>query len=345
MGSSTNKGNISPLLFTLSWICLAIIIILVGRIMLTDSVKSGQYNNPKVATTVIGGTIYDKNNRILAMDVPKYDIYVDPSYNDLDLLSQVLSLHLNMTPDEISSKLQQTEDSLILLKENLTEENVQNLTEDLSENALESFVYIKKSYTRTYPTQFHASQLINLLENTYQEELFPQAEYNTNITYGQDLVLTIDLDVQYLLDLAVQNIYQLQSPEFVVGQLVDLSNNQILAVSYYPFTDLNEDNQEKAQATLIGSFSYEETQVENVQVLAGVDNSKLYTTNKSILSLAENLNGTTSTIALLGTNDQTEKPKYLLFLGSYEAKYYTNSTVLDDAVKALEEGLSSQNKL
>ena len=341
MGSSTNKGNISPLLFTLSWICLAIIIILVGRIMLTDIVKSGQYDNPKVATTVIGGTIYDKNKRVLAMDVPKYDVYVDPSCDNLDLLSQVLSIHLNMTPDEILNKLQQDEESLILLEEDITEETSQNITEDVAENGLESFIYIKKSYTRTYPAQFHASQLINLIESTYKDKLFPQAEFNTNITYGQDFDLTIDLDVQYLLDLAVQNIYQLQSPEFVVGQLVDLTNNQVVAVSYYPFSDLNDNSNEKAQATLISSFSYEETEVENVQVIAGIDNSQLYTTNQSILSLAENIDGTTSTIAVIGSDSS----RYLLFLGSYEAKYYTNSSVLDDAVATLIGGLNSQNKL
>ncbi len=309
--------------------------------MLTDSVKSNQYINPKVATTVIGGTIYDKNNRVLAMDVPKYDVYVDPSYDSLDVLSQVLSLHLNMTPDEVLSKLKQTDESLILLKENLTEETIQNLNNDIEENDFESYVYIKKSYTRTYPAKFHASQLINLIENIYEDELFPQAEFNTKTTYGQDLVLTIDLDVQYLLDLAVQNIYQLQSPEFVVGELIDLSSNEVLAVSYYPFSDLNETSNEKPHATLIGSFSYEGTKVSNVQVLAGVDNSKLYTTNKSILSLTESLDGTTSTIALIGN----ESPQYLLFLGSYGAKYYTNSSVLDDAIEAFIDGLNSQNKL
>ena len=316
--------------------------------MLTDSVKSNQYTNPKVATTVIGGTIYDKSNRVLAMDVPKYDVYVDPSYDSLDILSQVLSLHLNMTPDEVLSKLEQTDESLILLKENLTEETIQNLNNDIEENDLESYVYIKKSYTRTYPAKFHASQLINLIENIYEDELFPQAEFNTKTTYGQDLVLTIDLDVQYLLDLAVQNIYQLQSPEFVVGELIDLSSNEVLAVSYYPFSDLNENSSQKAQATLIGSFSYDGAKVSNVQVLAGVDNSKLYTTNKSILSLTENLDGTTSTIALIGASnaDSTaESPRYLLFLGSYGAKYYTNSSVLDDAIEALIDGLNSQNKL
>ena len=350
MGSSTNKGNISGLLFTLCWICLAILVIILGRIMLTDSVKSGQYNNPKVATTVIGGTIYDKNKRVLAMDVPKYDVYVDPTYYDLDLLAQVLSLHLNLTPDDIKAKLA-SEDNLILLMENLTEQTVENLNKDISTNNLTEFVYIKKSYIRTYPAQFHASQLISLIENYYEELLFPQAEYDTNVTYGKDLVLTLDLDVQYLLDLAVQNIYQLQSPEFVIAQLVDVSSQQIVAASYYPFWDLNQGSNETTHSTLLGSFSYNEISVENLQVIKEVlnhntstsfetelDASALYTSNKNILALKQKVNGTTSTIAMLGD-------KYLVFIASSEAKYYTNSSVLDDALKALIEGLTSQNKL
>ncbi len=322
--------------------------------MLTDKVIFGQYNNPKVATTVIGGTIYDRNNRILAMDVPKYDVYVDPSYSELDVLTQVLSLHLNMTPDEISNQLVQKEDSLILLKSEVSEETAQLLAEDITENSLEAYIYIKKSYSRTYPAQFHASQLISLVEDTYKETLFPQAEFNTKTTYGSDIVLTIDLDIQYLLDLAVQNIYQLQNPQYVVAQLVDLTSQEILAVSYYPFADLNEASNLKVQSTLVGSFDYQEVKVSNLKATQKVlehnsktelsqnlDNSVLYTANQSVLSLTKNIDGTTSTIALIGT----DSPKYLLFIGSYGAKYYTNSTILDDAIETLIDGLNSQNKL
>lgn len=350
MGSSTNKGNISGLLFTLTWICLLIIVIIVARLMITNNSMAGKYDNPVVATTVIGGTIYDRNKRVLAMDVPQYEVYVDPTYSDLDLMSEVLSLHLNMSPDEITKKISSSSDSLVLIKQNITEETLEGLKDDISQNTLDSFVYIKKSYKRTYPAQFHASQLINNVEILYAQQLFPQAEYNTNTTYGKDFVLTIDLDVQYILDLAVQNVYELQSADYVIAQIVDLSNNEVLASSYYPFFDLNSTNNTSFKTTLVGSFYYEGTYIEQTKIIKSVlnhntnenvaiefDESSLYQSQEE-----QAKDGKLSvTIAVIGNETQ----KYLVYLGSYAPKYYGNSTVLDSAVQAIKDGLSSQNKL
>ncbi len=306
---------------------------------------AGKYNNPVVATTVIGGTIYDRNKRVLAMDVPQYDVYIDSTYTNQDLVAQILSLHLNMSPDEISKKISNTTENLVLIKHNISEKAVESLKDDISNNSLDSVVYIKKNYNRTYPAQFHASQLISNLQILYQDQLFPQAEYNTSTTYGKDLVLTIDLDVQYLLDLAVQSIYELQSPDYVVGQIVDLSNNEILGTSYYPFFDLNEAKNTAFKTTMVGSFYSEGTYIDQVKVIKSIlnhnttervnisfDESSLYTSQDNKLN---------STIAVIGNETQ----KYLIYLGSYAPKYYANSTVLDDAIQSIKEGLISQNKL
>ena len=355
MGSSTNKGNISGLLFTLSWICLIIISIFVARLMLGSS-SAGKYNNPKVAQTVIGGTIYDKNKRILAMDVPQYDVYVDPTYSDLDLLAQVLSLHLNMSPDDILNKISSSQDFMVLLAQDLSDATLESLKTSLSSNGLDSYVFIKKIYKRTYPAQFHASQLISAIENNYESILFPQAEYDTNITYGKNLVLTLDLDVQYLLDLAVQNVYELQSPDYVVAQIVDVSNGELLAASYYPFTDLNSTTSANTKSYLIGNFYYEGTTVEDVSVFqevqnhaesqeaqsqSNLDQTKLY---NSFDSIDDNLS---SAIALIGNedSDSASYAKYLIYIGSCAPKYYKDSTVLEDAILSIEEGLKAQNKL
>lgn len=345
MGSSTNKGNISSLLFSLTWISLLLLVIFLAHLMVGSSSKAGKYNNPVVATSVVGGTIYDRNKRALAMDVPQYDVYLDPTYSNTDLIAQVLSLHLNMSPDEIKKKIPTNSDNLILIEENIKEETVESLKEDISKNSLEATVYIRKSYKRTYPAQFHASQLINNLEILYQQQLFPQAEYNTSTTYGKDLVLTIDLDVQYLIDLAVQNIYELQSPDYVIAQIVDLSNNEILGASYYPFYDLNSTSNTSFMTTLVGSFYYEGTYVDQVKVIKDILNHN--TNNKANNSLDESAlyvsqdSSLSSTIAVIGNDSQ----KYLIYIGSYAPKYYVISTVLDDAVKSIKEGLISQNKL
>lgn len=330
--------------------------------MVGGNSKTGRYMNPNVATTVVGGTIYDKNDRILAMDVPVYNLYINKNYSDSDIISQVLSIHLNMTPDEIESKINKlvqentTLDTNILVIENIDSEKISELEMNLKEQSLEGFVTIKKQYQRTYPTAFHSSQLIQQIESVYKEELFPIPEYDVSTTYGKDIHLSIDLDIQYLLDLVAQQVYEIQNPQYVLAGIIDIKTAKMNACTTYPFYDLNTaaiNNNENL--ALPKSITNESQIIENISVIDCLTDHKtgeiiedstnkqdsLFTQWQELEKMLSNTDGTTSTIALLPSSN----PQYAVFICSYQPKYYINSSVLDDALQSLEEGLVSQGRI
>ncbi len=373
MNSSTNntsKGNISTLLFSLAFVALAILITSLASLMLSSSPKAGKYINPNVATTVVGGTIYDKNGRILAMDIPVYNVYATSDCSTSNIVIQTLSLHLNTTPDAIISRLaiDTKDDNLtsktnILIQKNIDIDTKNALEKDLEEQGLDGFVYVKKQYMRTYPAAFHAIQLIQSIENAYDKELFPIPQFNTDTTYGNDIYLTVDLDIQYLLDLVVQQVYELQNPKYVVAGIIDIKTGKIRACTTYPFYDPNESYDSQGENLAFPEYIHSsKVQVDNIQVIEKITThntnraieektssiqsstkeqiKELYT-GQSLQELLSKEDGTTSTISIL----PEENPQYVIFICSKDAKYYTNSSVLDDALEEIKNGLISQDHL
>ena len=60
-------------------IAILVILVLVGvlaELMISNGVRTGKYDNPNVATHVVRGTIYDRNGRALALEVPTTTVFV-----------------------------------------------------------------------------------------------------------------------------------------------------------------------------------------------------------------------------------------------------------------------------
>ncbi len=366
MNSSTNnksKGKGATLLFSLAFITFAILIVSLADLMISTGPKAGKYINPNVATTVVGGTIYDKNGRILAMDIPVYNVYATSDCADSNIVIQTLSLHLNTTPDEIISLFNEEEKQNnltakknVLVKKNIDIDTKNALESDLEEQGFEGLVYVKKQYMRTYPAAFHAIQLIQSIEEVYGQDLFPIPEFNTDTTYGRDIYLTLDLDVQYLLDLVVQQVYELQNPKYVAAGIIDIATGKIRACTTYPFYEPNENYESHGENLALPEFiESSKVQIDSVQVIEkttahnadmSVDESastmqkELYT-GQSLQELLSGENGTTSTISIISD----ENPQYVVFICSKDAKYYTNSSILDDALEEIKNGLVSQGRL
>lgn len=366
MTSSTNKGNISTLLFTLACIACIAFVTALARLMIGDGLKSGKYTNPNVATKVVGGTIYDSNGRILAMDVPVYNVYMDKDISQSSTAVQVLSLHLDMTPDEIASRIldpaneRRTSDgdSLILIARDIEQSDIPAFEDDLDRNALTGFVSIKREYSRTYPTAFHCAQLISDIEKVYRDYLFPTPEFGVSTTYGCDIHLSIDLDVQYLLDLVVQQVYELQSPDWVSAGIVDVKTSRLIACTTYPFYDLNQMDDEGdglSNLSFATEFETVDAMIGNIHVVDSATNHRtgadvdiddlhgMLSNEESGLDKAiGEADGSSATAVLI----PSDEPRFAVYICSHSPRYYdTNSMVLEDAVAALVEGLSSQGRL
>ncbi len=323
-------------------------------LMISGGVRAGRYVNPNVAAQVIRGTIYDRNGRALAMDVPQTSIYLSES-DYTETIAQILAVNLNLTPDEILAKMGSANGEQTLIMEDVESGTIQRIMEGLSKNGIPlELLTVRKEYVRTYPAAFHASQLIQETERVYDMVLSPNPGYGESTTYGHDIYLALDLDIQYLLDLTVQQVYEMQSPDYAVAFVLDLGTGDLLASTTYPFYNLNDSSAipdaQKISRTLVGSVPG----IDEIKVVSRVQRhgtgtevtdyslSESYTTDhEPIRTMVENPDGNTCVLKVISEGN----PRYLVFIGSVNPRFYQVSSVMDYALSSLEQGLAAQTKL
>ncbi|MFA6864652.1 MAG: penicillin-binding protein 2 [Sphaerochaetaceae bacterium] len=217
--------------------------------MIVSSDKSKEYNDPNVASAVVRGNILDTNDKILAIEVPYYScsLRVDKISN-LEEIAQLISPYLDMEESEIV-EIANRYQLQALIKDRIDDDKVEPLQNKIKELNLQNIVKVEKKEGRDYPYTFHAAQSIGFvgsdneglegIEYTMNDYLSPSPQLNEEITYGDDVKLTLDMDIQYLVDLEVQNINRDFDPESIVGIVLDAKTGDILAMTSYPWYDLN----------------------------------------------------------------------------------------------------------
>jgi cell division protein FtsI (penicillin-binding protein 3) len=213
--------------------------------------KTKKYEDPIVSEHVVRGTIYDRNGRILAIETPYTSLYFHLSkMKDVKHTASLLSPYLGMSVDEITRQASRYT-TYALIKKKLDDTSVPMLSKVIADNGLSQEVSLESHTGRTYPASFHASQLIGFvdgqshglegIEDTEDDNLSPlPAVGSKDITYGQDITLTLDVDIQYLLDLQLQSIANTHHPDYAAGIVLDAKNGDILAMGSYPWYDASD---------------------------------------------------------------------------------------------------------
>lgn len=254
---------------TLKIITLLFIIIVLRVLYLSifNKNETKEYNDPIVAKKVVRGNIIDTNNKILAIEVPYYScsLRVD-KINDIQKIANICSPFLNMDTRSIIEKASQYKYQA-LIKKRIDDDNVSSFIDTVKSLGLEKIIKIEKKTGRNYIQSFHASQTIGFvgddnrglegIEYTLNDYLSPPPELNKEITYGDTVQLTLDMNIQYLLDLEVQKINGNFDPESIVGIVLDAKTGDILAMTSYPWYDLND----------IGSSTADERQNKTLSML------------------------------------------------------------------------------
>ena len=360
MGSSTSKGNISVFLLVVALLVIAVLIGILAELMISNGVRSGKYSNPNVATHVVRGTIYDRNGRVLALEVPKTSVLVNKDSLNIDAVAQIVSIAAGTTPAEIIRTIDASSDSLVMVASNLDAESVSLISSNLEKNSIpQGDVTFRKDYTRTYPATYHAAQLLYETEKVFDTTLSPSPSFDELTTYGNDVHLTIDLDIQYLLDPAIQQVYEIQSPDYAVGLIIDIATGEVLAATTFPFFDLNDSSTiseaQKVSRALISSIFRPNLRITEVKTVldvkthgqnstsVGYSVDRDFTKDIPVISqMARIPDGNTSIVSVIPDEDS----KYLLFIGSVNPRFYnTMPYVLDSALTIIEQGLAAQNKI
>lgn len=246
---STKKDKIFIFAELFIIILFAIILLRVAILMINGKNKRVNYKDPIVANSIIRGNIYDRNSKLLAIEVPYYScsFRVD-RIDNLKEIATKCAPFLDMDSDAIIARAQQyTYQALI--KSRIDDDKVEAFQKFIKDNNLVNLVKIEKKYGRDYPYTFHAAQTIGFvgydnnglegLEHTLNDILYPGPQLNESITYGEDVYLTLDMNIQYLCDLEVQRVNEEFSPETAIAIVMDAKNGEILALSSYPWYDLN----------------------------------------------------------------------------------------------------------
>ena len=229
-----------------------------GVLMLKQFQNTKRYENPVVADRVVRGTIYDRNGRILAIQTPYWGVYFHLNkIKDLELVSEVVAPFVQMSPSEIIERTK-AYTTYAQISGRIDEDQVEPLLATLSKYNLLDSVNVEKRIGRTYPSLFHAAQILGFtnaegegiegLEFALEKQLNPYPRVGEEqITYGNDVYLTLDMDIQYALDVQLQEIADLYDPNIIMGIIMDAKTGDILALGSYPWYDPNSFNRSTAR--------------------------------------------------------------------------------------------------
>ncbi|WP_320130764.1 penicillin-binding protein 2 [uncultured Sphaerochaeta sp.] len=255
-------------LFAISTIVIfALLLIRVGYIVFAGNPSRKIYQDPKVASTVVRGTIYDRNGKILAIQTPYYGLYFHLNeIDDLQKAAELVAPFVGMNPDQVQLQASHYT-TYAQIKRKIDPDKVEPLQQVIQRAGLSRELSVVKEMGRTYPAQFHAAQTIGFTDNenkglegieyTQEQYLDPFPELgNEEVTYGQDITLTLDIDIQYLLDLQMQSIADVHNPDYAMGIILDAKNGDILALSSYPWYNTNEVNHSNDEERLNHAVNY-----------------------------------------------------------------------------------------
>jgi len=206
------------------------------------------YQDPVVSLRVARGTITDRNGRIIAIETPYYGCaFMLREMTDPEKTALAVASPLGMTPEEILAKTV-GRTNYVLIKRRLSADEYETLRDIIQKKDLEG-VALEKRYGRTYPQQFHAAQMIGFtntdnlgiegVELAYENELSPYPALTSDTTFGNDIQLTLDMDLQYLLDTQAVAIDRQHHGDYVLGIIMGAKTGEILAATTFPWYDPN----------------------------------------------------------------------------------------------------------
>ena len=202
------------------------------------------------APRVQRGTILDRNGRVMAIAIrlQRVSAWI-PSVTNAQETAQQLAGVLGMSADTVLDTLR-SHDGYAVIKRRITPAESAALAKLKAGGALAG-VKVEDDYGRFYPQGRLASHVVGYvgadgvaldgIEYTYNSELtLPPVDTDAAPAFGNQVFLTIDLDIQYIADQAARDAMRTDSPESLTVLVMDARTGEILAYSALPDFDPNE---------------------------------------------------------------------------------------------------------
>ena len=245
------------------------------------------------------GTIYDANMNVLAQSASVWLVYINPSKvteSNRSAVLTVLSECLGADAMELSRKIDaNAQNGYLKVKGGVEYDERTALMAQVSEKKLTDVIFVDPDTKRYYPHKNLASTVLGFtgtdgnglygLEYLYDETLTGtngrivtakdgvqfELENAYEVTYdaqqGLSLVLTLDLEIQTILENALQNAYAETGARNVYGIVMNTKTGAILAAANMPDYDSNEPN-EVRYSTLTDYFANNGTEAQKEDPVA-----------------------------------------------------------------------------
>ena len=250
---------------------LVILFVFVIRLVLIQVFRSsdlailaGKQHDYFVELEPVRGTIYDRNNRPLAFNVPVYSLFANPKIMSDDDKHQAvtnLSNLLDISPDFLNERLSRDK-YFVWLERKLPID----LTEEVKKLKING-LYFQRESKRYYPNGDLSAHVVGFadidnkglegLELSYNKQLRgkegrmqvlrdarqKQLQVGQSMIPPQDgfhLVLTIDETIQYIAEQALDKAFQKHDAKAATIIVMDVKTGEILALANRPTYNLDE---------------------------------------------------------------------------------------------------------
>jgi cell division protein FtsI (penicillin-binding protein 3) len=235
------------------------------------------------------GPILDRNGRILALETRLGNISVwRPEIEDLDELAEELAPVLEIPAEDIRERVSLSQSDFIYLKKQADQSTLKAIETVRREKRLRG-VNIEPIVGRIYPERRLASQIVGFVgdennglagvEYAFEEEL--SGGGNPKSKQGDQVFLTIDTNVQYILEQIAERTLTENKAEAVMFMAMDPRTGDILGSASLPGFDPNNfrNSDEKSRMDRPAIWAYEPGSVFKVFSLSALMDVEAITGN------------------------------------------------------------------
>ncbi|HIV98192.1 MAG TPA: hypothetical protein IAB12_00190 [Candidatus Ornithospirochaeta avicola] len=238
----------------ISFLLFVLIILRLIYLFYSSGMLNTNYKDIDIATAYYRGTIYDRNNQILALDTSSYEMTIDKRrITGISSFSSLISPFLNMDALEVENMIRKAESDEIVISTSITENNIDQAKRMIEENRLSSVVSLEKRINRNYPSKTHLMAVIGRInekrnglygaEKIFDERLSAPLILSDEAVHGEDITLSVDLNISYLTDLIVESYSSISNKGYIMLAVLSSSDNDMLSLSLSPSTSTSYDEQ------------------------------------------------------------------------------------------------------
>lgn len=240
--------NISKKRFIFFIICTLIFVALLlgqfARYMLFRELKQ---KPAKIITK--RGNIYDRNKRILAVQTTLYNLSANKDLIRDDVeCAKIISPIIGISEDKFINKVRKASSNFVYIKKRISENEKDAILSAIELNDLEG-LNIDPIFNRTYPENTLASTVVGFLgddglgltgvEYSLQKILSPPPSSENYDGVGYDVYLSIDANIQYVMEKVASNVMQETNCEGLMFLAVEGKTGEVLGYVSAPSASLS----------------------------------------------------------------------------------------------------------